>query len=84
MNRFPLSRCASTTQIVRAPRNRRLRRSPSSNRLRRAELERLDWSEIDFESGLIEVTATESAGVVAVAAEAQGKRDTRTRFSAIV
>jgi integrase len=25
--------------------------------LRRAELERLDWSEIDFESGLIEVTA---------------------------
>ena len=25
--------------------------------LRRAEIERLDWSEIDFESGLIEVTA---------------------------
>src|SRR5438094_4450430 len=28
--------------------------------LRRAELERLDWSEIDFESGLIEVTAQKS------------------------
>ena len=28
--------------------------------LRRAELERLDWSEIDFESGLIEVTAQNS------------------------
>jgi integrase len=28
--------------------------------LRRAELERLDWSEIDFESGLIEVTAKKS------------------------
>jgi len=28
--------------------------------LRRAELERLDWSEIDFESGLIEVTARNS------------------------
>src|SRR5207248_4608051 len=25
--------------------------------LRRAEIERLDWSEVDFESGLIEVTA---------------------------
>ncbi len=28
--------------------------------LRRAELERLDWSEIDFESGLIEVTAAKA------------------------
>ena len=28
--------------------------------LRRAEIERLDWSEIDFESGLIEVTAQNS------------------------
>jgi integrase len=28
--------------------------------LRRAELERLDWSEIDFDSGLIEVTAQKS------------------------
>ena len=28
--------------------------------LRRAEIERLDWSEIDFESGLIEVTAQKS------------------------
>jgi integrase len=28
--------------------------------LRRAELQRLDWSEIDFESGLIEVTAEKS------------------------
>ncbi|MGH8094503.1 MAG: tyrosine-type recombinase/integrase [Chthoniobacterales bacterium] len=28
--------------------------------LRRAELERLDWSEVDFESGLIEVTAENS------------------------
>jgi integrase len=28
--------------------------------LRRAELERLDWSEVDFESGLIEVTAQKS------------------------
>lgn len=28
--------------------------------LRRAELERLDWSEIDLESGLIEVTATKA------------------------
>jgi integrase len=28
--------------------------------LRRAEIERLDWSEIDFESGLIEVTAENS------------------------
>jgi integrase len=28
--------------------------------LRRAELERLDWSEIDFESGLIQVTAEKS------------------------
>ena len=28
--------------------------------LRRAELERLDWSEVDFESGLIEVTAQNS------------------------
>jgi len=28
--------------------------------LRRAEIERLDWSEIDFESGLIEVTAKNS------------------------
>ena len=28
--------------------------------LRRAELERLDWSEVDFESGLIEVTAAKA------------------------
>ena len=28
--------------------------------LRRAEIERLDWSEVDFESGLIEVTAQKS------------------------
>jgi integrase len=28
--------------------------------LRRAEIERLDWSEIDFESGLIEVTAAKA------------------------
>ena len=28
--------------------------------LRRAEIERLDWSEIDFESGLIQVTATKA------------------------
>src|SRR5439155_2363382 len=30
--------------------------------LRRAEIERLDWSEIDFESGLIEVTAEKAKG----------------------
>jgi integrase len=30
--------------------------------LRRAEIERLDWSEIDFESGLIEVTAENAKG----------------------
>jgi integrase len=32
--------------------------------LRRAELKRLDWSEIDFESGLIEVKARKAAGIV--------------------
>jgi integrase len=30
--------------------------------LRRAEIERLDWSEIDFDSGLIEVTAAKAKG----------------------
>ena len=66
--------------------------------LRRAEIERLDWSEIDFESGLIEVTAQNSktaqrrfvtmqpnlARVVAAAAQAQGQRHTVEWFPSIV
>jgi integrase len=33
--------------------------------LRRAEIERLDWSEVDFDSGLIEVTAEKSKAKIA-------------------